>query len=148
MKNLLTPCALFFLLSILFGCEEKDCCVFDEGEGSALAGTWLLYERGYSPGGGYIVEEVNNSPAQSLTFKSNGQMSSSLEGLEEYKFFYIQDDPVPEQRIVAFYKHYPGQSPDPSTFNPSYHFSFEGQNLKLYFRYCIEGCHLGLQKVD
>jgi hypothetical protein len=151
MKNLLTPCALFLLICILFGCEQKDCCVLNEGEGSGLAGTWLLYEHGYSPGFGEVTEPVSPSPAQTLTFKSNGRMTSSLEGLSDYKFYFIRDAPVAEQRIVAFYKHYPGESPDPSTFDPSYHFSFEGENgenLKLYFRYCFEGCHLGLSRIE
>lgn len=139
---------IVLMLGVLFSCEEKDCCVLGEGEANVLTGTWLLVERGYSPGAGYVIEPVSPSPAQTLTFKSNGQMTSTLEGMSDYKFYFIEDNPEPEQRIVAFYKRFPGGSPGPSTFTMSYHFSFEGNNLKLYFRYCIEGCHLELRKTE
>ena len=148
MKKPLNSLVTLLMICILLSCEEKDCCVNPEGESNALTGTWLLFERGYSPGAGYVIEPVSASPAQTLTFKSNGQMSTTLDGLSDYKFYFIKDHPDPEQRIIALFKRYPGESPDPSTFTTSYHFFFEGNDLKLYYRYCIEGCHLALTKTE
>lgn len=137
-----TGVALFALLmvGVMSSCDEKDCCAFGEDEG--LTGTWLLYERGYSPGAGYITEPVSASPAQTLTFQDNGEMTSSINGSDEYEFYFIQGN------VIAFYKVYPGPSPDPSTFTTSFNLSRVGHNLKLQYRFCIEGCHMELRKID
>ena len=148
MKKLFYPVVTLLMFCVLLSCEEKDCCVNLEGESNTLTGTWLLFERGYSPGAGYVIEPVSASPAQTLTFQSNGRMTATLDGLSDYKFYFIKDHPDPEQQIIALYKKYPGESPDPSTFTTSYHFHFDGNNLKLYYRYCIEGCHLALRKAE
>jgi hypothetical protein len=140
MKTLINI-TLILIASIVVSCSEKDCCVGLEEDGTKeLAGEWILFERGYSPGAGYIVEPVGPAPPQIIDFKSNGELSCSVPGLTDYKFYAVTGD------IVAFYKTDPGPSPDSLTFIHSYHFSFEGKELKLSFRYCIEGCHLGFRK--
>ena len=107
-----------------------------------LLGEWLLFERGYSPGAGYIIEPVSAVPPQIIEFKSNGELSCSVSGLTEYKFYSVKGD------VVGLFKSDPGPSPDSLAFTHSYNFSFEDSNLKLGFRYCFEGCHLGFKKVE
>lgn len=75
-------------------------------------------------------------------------MSSNIVGLSEFKYYFFQDDIDLKNRVVALYKSDPGQSPDPSTFTCSYTVSLEQAELKLFYRFCIEGCHLGLKKLD
>lgn len=141
MKTLINI-TIISIACLAMSCGEKDCCVGLDKKGTGeLAGAWILSERGYSPGAGYIVEPVSPVPPQVIDFKSNGELSCSISGLTDYKFYAVSGD------IVALYKTDPGPSPDSITFIHSYHFSVEGDQLKLGFRYCYEGCHLGFKKV-
>lgn len=142
MMNLLKQFVTLLMICMLFSCEQNDCCVNPEGGSNTLTGTWLLFERGYSPGGGYITEPVSANPAQTITFRNNGEMISTISGSDEYKFYFIQGS------IIAFYKEYPGSSPELATFTTSFDLSFVGDNIKLQYRYCIEGCHMQLRKID
>lgn len=131
--------AIFCLLMIFIGsCTERDCCGIDESGDDLLIGTWSLYERGYSPGAGYIVEDV--PPGQTITFESDGVMTSNIQDLSDFHFYLFQNG------VISFFKNDPGSSPDPNTFTTSYDVTFDGDTIKLTYRYCIEGCHLGLRK--
>jgi hypothetical protein len=142
MRNLVVNLPIILIAFLALSCNEKDCCVGLEKEGSdQLTGSWLLFERGYSPGAGYIIEPVSAVPPQTIEFKSNGEISCSVSGLTEYKFYSVKGD------VVGLFKSDPGPSPDSLAFTHSYNFSFEDGNLKLSYRYCIEGCHLGFKKV-
>jgi len=145
MKKLFSYSIAFLVVCLSLSCEEgKDCCVPPPGIEGQITGSWLLFERGYSPGSGYITEPVSENPAQTLTFRSNGQLISTVSGQEDFKYYFVDVD----QKVVAFYKQDPGPTPDPSTYTTSYDFSFEEYNLRLNFRYCIEGCHMELRKVN
>ncbi len=40
-------------------------------------GQWVLYERGYSPGAGYITEDVALVPPQTLKLNSDGSLEAT-----------------------------------------------------------------------
>ena len=143
MKKLVIHIPIILIAFIALSCNEKDCCAGLEKEGSnELVGDWQLYERGYSPGAGYIIEPVSSNPPQIIEFKSNGELSCSVSGLTDYKFYSAKGD------VVGLFKNDPGPSPDSLALTHSYNFSFEDGNLTLGFRYCFEGCHLGFKKVE
>ncbi|HYG18224.1 MAG TPA: hypothetical protein VD816_04815 [Ohtaekwangia sp.] len=133
------------------GCEKADdlCCFVERKAGESLEGSWLLYERGYSPGAGYIIEPVPADPAKILTFGSNGELSANLESIKQFKYYRILDDPyAQEQKILALYTDDPGDEPqDISQLQHSYSITRTDNNLKLSFRYCIEGCHMSFRPI-
>lgn len=143
MKRVLINLAIILIAISTLSCEEKECCVNPEEDGANdISGAWLLFERGYSPGAGYIIEPVSAVPPQLIKFKDNGELSCTVEGLTDYKFYSVQGD------VVGLFKTNPGPEPDSLAFTHSYNFTFENGNLKLGFRYCYEGCHLGFKKLE
>jgi hypothetical protein len=133
-----------FLIIALSSCDEKDDNPTIESTGE-LTGSWLLYERGYSPGAGYIVEAVPPTPRQVLIFEEE-EMSSSVSGLEDFKIYEVSTDTVTQTEFVALYKNSPPLQDDAAS--PTYLFDISGDTLKLYFRYCIEGCHLAFRRIN
>jgi len=143
MKKLFINVPIILIAVFSLSCDEKECCLNLEEDGAtAISGEWLLYERGYSPGAGYIIEPVSSVPPQLIKFNDNGVLSSTVEGLTDYKFYSVQGD------VVGLFKTNPGPEPDSLAFTHSYNFTFEDGNLKLGFRYCYEGCHLGFKKIE
>lgn len=143
MKKLVANILIILTASFALSCAEKECCPGLEKDSNAeLAGQWILFERGYSPGSGYFIEPVSPVPPQLIDFKSNGELSCSVTGLTDYKFYSVRGD------VVGLFKTDPGPSPDSLAFDHSYNFSFEDGNLKLGFRYCFEGCHLGFKRTE
>ena len=147
MKN---PIHRILILSgiILFGCVENGdlCCNIPET--NKLSGKWLLYEYGYSPGFEYINEPVPPSPAQTLTF-GNDRISSTVEGLERFKYYRILNDTVVDTPYIALYADEPsGQTDIPSSDAPTYSFDLENNILTLYYRWCYEGCHMAFRKIE
>jgi hypothetical protein len=132
-----------FLIIVLNSCDEKDDNPTIEST-AELTGSWLLYERGYSPGSGYIVEAVPPTPSQVLIFEEE-EMSSSVKGLEDFKFYEVSIDTVTQSEFVALYKNKPPLQDEETS--PTYLFDITGDTLKLYFRYCIEGCHLAFRRI-
>lgn len=127
------------LFSVL-GCdEENDCCIIAETD--QFSGTWLLYEYGYSPGAGYITESVPEKPRQTITF-DNGKISSTMEGFKDNKRYEILTDSITNTPYIAFYKS------DSDTKPATYAFDFTEDVLKLYFRWCIEGCHMAFKQTN
>jgi len=133
---------------LAFSCDENECCDEGDPESRSIYGSWILFERGYSPGMGYIVDPVAPSPAQTINIKRDGSMSSNIKELNEFRFYHIEDDVTPESKVISFFKTDPGPSPDPSTFETSYTLTRDGSEMILGFRYCFEGCHLGFRKAD
>ncbi len=138
---------LALLLFVFLACDEqKDCCTAEE-EAGQFTGSWLLFEHGYSPGAGYITEAVQPKPKQAIVF-DDGRITSTVKGFEDYKFYRVLEDTVTDTPFVAFYIIDPDTQPDPLASNPpTYSFQLKGDTLKLYFRYCFEGCHLAFRKL-
>ena len=68
---------------------------------------------GYSPGFGYITEPVPSSPAQTLTF-GDDRVSSTVEGLEQFKYYRILNDTVVHTPYLALYANEPSGQPEQS----------------------------------
>ena len=116
-------------------------------ERSQLNGSWQLFESGYSNGSGYIVEVVAASPLQQMTFHTNGTLSTTVPDLEKFTYYQVLYDPRLDFSILALFENDPGED-EVYDLTQSYAIEFEGAQLKLHDRYCIEGCHLRLEKVS
>ena len=140
-----TTYILLLMLMTAFSCEEeKDCCVFESDE---LIGTWLLYEHGYSPGDRYITEAVPDSPPQKMIFQSGNKFVTTIENLSEYKFYVILHDGESD-KILALFKIDPGtKALDIQNLEHAYTIQKNADRISLHYRYCIEGCHLGLKRI-
>ena len=77
-------------------------------------------------------------------------MTSTIEGLKNYKFYLILEDTLSSSNVLAVFEQAPSNPDLPlSEVKHGYNFSLQEDNrLRLNFRYCIEGCHLGLKKID
>ncbi|MEQ9441917.1 MAG: hypothetical protein RIG62_22950 [Cyclobacteriaceae bacterium] len=141
--------AVYFVISILLSmvsCEDhQDCCLPMD----SLIGTWQVYETGYSPGGGYIVEEVPDEPAQIMEFKSDHQFWSNRQGLDDYSYYLILEDNS-KGSILALYKNELDAENNQEIHSLSHIYVsvFKEGKVKLSFRDCVEGCHIGLKKLE
>ncbi len=135
----------WILLLIFPACGDDDlCCVNPNNE---LIGSWTLFERGYSPGSGYIVDPVSETPAQTMVMASDGRFASNIQQLETYRYFAIIPDQ--DREILALFKSRPSKDVDIDQLEHSYIVEHqEDGTVKLFFRFCIEGCHLGLRKTN
>jgi hypothetical protein len=137
---------LLLAVSLVSGCVENEdmCCAISETQ--PLDGVWLLFERGYSPGAGYITESISSEPAQKLIL-SDGKVSSTTEGWESLKFYTISNDTVYQSPYIELYTTDPNSQPSNSSV-ATYSFDLEGDVLTLRFRWCIEGCHMAFKKIE
>ncbi|GAB3953865.1 hypothetical protein GCM10028805_38450 [Spirosoma harenae] len=76
--------SLFLMVSMITCHSNSD---VQPVRGQGLAGTWLLYETGYSPGAGYIVDKVPTSPQQTLTFTADGKIQAQGDKLKSYQSY-------------------------------------------------------------
>ena len=130
---------------LLAGCQEDDCCFIDPD--TPIVGTWLLTERGYSPGSGYITDPVEPEPAQVMSIDTDGGFSSNIRGLEEFGYFRILEDSQSE--VLALFRVPTSGDLDLDRLEHSYNIQFQDDgSVKLYFRFCFEGCHLGFKKMS
>lgn len=142
------PKFLIFTASILIllACDNElpddECC--ERYKDGSLTGTWLLYEQGYSPGSGYITVDIPATPAQTIQF-SDGQVTSTIDGFEEISYYKVLTDTVYNTQYVALYKSDPNLEENPYS---TYSFDLSDSTLKLYYRWCVEGCHMGLRRLD
>lgn len=133
--------AAIAILFLSFSCDENKVNPLINKE---LVNTWLLFERGYSPGAGYITDEVSPNPAQTMSFQPDGQFSSTIEGLRDYKYYSVIQDST--QEVLALYFDQPSASDQElENLTHSYNIEFTEDAVKLYFRWCIEGCHMALR---
>lgn len=141
---------LFSIVSlIIISCEQDN--ISPEGSDAVtmtLPGTWQLYERGYSPGAGYITDPVSTIPSQEISLQENGRFSSNIEGLENFLFYAVLNDGF-DNEILALFTKIPGADDlKIENLEHSYMVNFEKNILKLHYRWCIEGCHLGFRPLD
>lgn len=137
----------FFILAVVMinvSCGEDDKrSVFADGV-EDIGGTWLLNEHGYSPGDRYITEPVPPVPPQTISFSANGRMSSNIAGMKEMKFYEIVTEQ--ETHILIVYKTEEELITKPEQ-RQSYTIDFTEGDLRLSYRFCIEGCHMKFGKV-
>ena len=115
-------------------------------EQNVYDGSWLLVERGFSPGGGYITEPVSDHPAQKLSFINYKQIVSTLRGYEDYKFYTLKKDSV--RSVLTFFKTLEDLEASSDLNATRFFVETEGELLKLWNEGCIEGCHLGFRRTD
>jgi hypothetical protein len=139
--------SVIVLITVLQSCNNTDCCLPIDLDN--LAGQYIVYEYGYSPGDKYIIESVPEDPAQLLTFDALGCFTSNYQGLSNFKFYRVYEHPT-EGRILALYETTPppDDQVDLAALSHSYIMNQEGDNLELYYRYCIEGCHIGIRRIN
>jgi hypothetical protein len=126
-------------------------CCFPFDNTIDLIGNWQVYERGYSPGDKYIIDDVPDTPAQNMSFGKENVFSSNITGLENYSFFKILEDSFIEGgTVIALFATFSDmQNVDSDNQEHSYSLEqYSNGNIKLSFRFCYEGCHLGLKKVQ
>ena len=106
--------------------------------GQGLPGTWQLFERGYSPGAGYIIDKIPSKPEQSLTFTADGHMQAMGDGLSAYQAYsQFRLDTVNQMVRINF---------TPSTSQYAERVYLSNDTLRLY-QSCYEGCHLGFLRI-
>jgi len=140
----------FTLLLMVFSCQDDGGEMDKEVLEHTLIGTtWLNTEYGYSPGGAYQAVDVPVIPPQTIRFGDDLRLQTNIEGLDRYRYYRIADDTTRHQTVLAFYEEDPGdQTSGTSGFKHSYTVGREGEILKLYYRWCIEGCHLGFKRLS
>lgn len=78
------------LLFVWVSCSKDDLSI-SSGE-STIAGTWRLFEQGYSSGYGYSVDDVSAIPLQALTFTKKGEVfkqGDQLNGILAYPYYRV-----------------------------------------------------------
>ena len=120
----------------------------DDSSTSGLYGTWRLSERGSSPGSGYNVEPVPAVPAQFLILSGDGTVQSNIKffDLDHTHYYELSEDPQDGSKIITFYPSRGSHNEDRD--GRSFAIEQTSTTLRLYFRYCIEGCHLGFVTND
>jgi len=110
---------------------------------STLGGSWLMFERGFSPGAGYIVEAVAADPPKSMTFGEDGSFNSNIDGYNMYQRFRTEQDQQQDVLVLA------ASSDTFDDPNKSARFTIEFKDgaMFLYRRWCIEGCHEAFRKI-
>src|SRR6187431_1580929 len=101
--------AVIWVISIgLFSCTEME-----SNDSQIITGAWLLYEQGYSPGDGYVVKSVSDSPPQVIVLNENGTITSTIEGWTDYKYYQVLKDTIGSNSvlILALFKLDPGSEP-------------------------------------
>ncbi|HEY0651943.1 MAG TPA: hypothetical protein VGD65_02405, partial [Chryseosolibacter sp.] len=83
---------LLIIASVLiFGCDNTDEALTNEAF-RELDGTWLMTERGWSPGSGYNIDPVPPVPAQTITFSSPKTFRSNIQGFTDFKYYILLTD--------------------------------------------------------
>lgn len=136
---------LFVFLILTSSCEEET-AMLKTTSPDQISGTWLHTEYGYSPGAGYYTKPVPAVPPQFITFTEDFQIRTNISGLTQYKFYRIIEDAAEENPVIAFFEQDPGVGPhELPGLAHSYAIVWEHGTLKLHYRWCFEGCHLGFR---
>lgn len=133
----------FTLIAIILLAVACDDCCSELSDGNDLQGKWKVVEVGYSPGAGYITEKMEDS--RFIQFGSDHEFTSNYEGLEDIAYYRITESD--EGVMLELFPETPKEA-DPDQLVYKYRMSFEDSMLKLMYAYCIEGCHIGIQKVS
>lgn len=131
-----------FIVIVLAAMGCDDCCN-ELSDGNSLQGKWQLVEIGYSPGAGYVTEKIEDRIF--LEFGSDHKFTSDYEGLEDINFYQIIEES--DMSVLELFPTVPNEN-DPDQLAYKYYMSFDDNMLKLMYAYCIEGCHLGIEKIN
>lgn len=146
MKFAIFACAV---AAVAFSCKDDNGVITREVNENSIVGTWLYTEYGYSPGSGYVTEKVPAVPPQTLSLSEDLKIHTNMDGLSKFKFYRILEDLQAENPVIAFYEEDPGNTPQVlSELKHSYSMVWTGNSLKLHYRFCIEGCHLGFKRIS
>ncbi len=143
---LLIPILLMF--SHCENTSEENHCEFLAIVGEPdIVGKWQAYEKGGSPGFGYVIEKVPRIPAKLVEFKSDNTLVTNVLG--DYSYYYVLIDLTNGEKIVALFETQQEiENINLNEIGASYTLSqCENGNISLAFRYCFEGCHLGLKRI-
>jgi hypothetical protein len=135
-------CLLALVSVLILACSKDENFATDLQPG--LQGTWLLTERGWSPGSGYFVDPVSPTPAQTITFTGHKGFSSNLEGLAHFKFYVIKTDTSDVSRLHLYVDDPELIEHNTPAFN-TFMIELSDNYLKI-MQQCFEGCHLGFRK--
>jgi hypothetical protein len=109
--------------------------------GAGLIGSWQYVERGYSPGAGYIVDQIPRKPVQRVDFLPENTVRTSniddqlFSSASTYRIDSTQFGP----RISLF-------DSVKKPVGPAMTISFEDDKLKI-MPPCFEGCHYGFVRI-
>ncbi len=125
--------------------QDEGCCDYLDQE---YFGKWLLVERGYSPGAGYITEPIAPQAGLFIEMLPGGRFNSNIEGLKDRHFYAILDNPQDDRPVLALFKDQQEFTDDLDQLEHSYNAANDDNELTLSFRFCIEGCHLKFINTD
>lgn len=135
---------IFLIPIVLFSCNEHKSELLEK---QGLLGEWQVYESGYSPGGDYVIDEVPNDPLKYVRFGEDHLFESNYEGLENVNYFDVIEEN--QKPVLLLYENNPGdEHQNRSELVYKYYAKIEGDKLKLMYAYCIEGCHIGLKRLE
>ena len=128
------------LIVFFIACNTEN--ISTNPEDDTIIGRWQLFERGYSPGDKYIVEDIASDPVQYIQFSSDSTFASNIDGYESFDRFSLgKEDGTPV--LVLF-----GAQQNEVRNSRSFTISASVQRLELRARWCIEGCHEAFRPVS
>ena len=138
MKNIRSFICITVIFFFLGACQEDE--TRQASEDSTIVGTWLLYEYGYSPGGGYFVEVVPAVPPQTITFTANGEVKSNSEQSNIHYYRWVTSASEKNSRIAW------AETRNALDSAITVNVSIKNDTLLLNPP-CIEGCHQAYVRV-
>ncbi len=153
MKRILFVAALFFL-----GSCDSDCCSPEHGVVEKYLGTWVAFEYRDSDGSTFYVTPIPATPAQVLTFRNDGTVSSNIDDLGSARYYDIdiRTDTVPSavvagevlirtDTVLSLYgrREFTGKRREALPIGV---YRSE-ENLVVHF-FCVEGCSFRLRRQE
>jgi hypothetical protein len=130
---------IYIIVFIVLGvsCSKNELAPMRYG----IEGSWRLYEEGYSPGNGYILNRISANPLQSLTFTNKGELFGQGDNLKGYSTtpYYRVDSTQNGLRL-----HFLASRRD--SLGRYMNFRIEGDMMRIT-PFCFEGCHLSFARI-
>lgn len=128
---------LAFLLTLI-SCD--DCCS-NLSDDQTLLGKWTVVEFGYSPGGAYVTQKLEQN--RFVEFGSDNHFSSNYNDFTDIRYYRLT-----EASDIPMLELFPNEPEDnnPNQLVYKYRLNFEENMVKLLYVYCVEGCHIAIQR--